>query len=130
MQQLDEYLRNLGAEPFENEHIDLFAQIPSDGSFIFEVKSITSDNLLSQTRKGLSQLYEYRFRYKKEIGYSVTVCLVYPYEPNELFWLQEYLCVDKQIAVCWFSEKGGLNYSKYCESLMKPLLTNYTFKKA
>lgn len=122
LQQLDEYLRNLGAEPLENEHIDLFAQMPSDNSFIFEVKSATTDNLLSQTRKGLSQLYEYRFRYKEEIGYGVTLCLVYPYEPNEFSWLQEYLCLDRQIAVCWFSESGELNYSKHCETLIKPLL--------
>lgn len=123
LQQLDEYLRKLGATPFENEHIDLFAKIPKDGSFIFEVKSVTPDNLLSQTRKGLSQLYEYRFRYKEEIGYDVKLCLVLPNEPNDISWLQDYLCNDREIAVCWFTDKGQLNYSNYCESIIKPLLS-------
>ena len=122
LQQLDEYLRTLGAEPLENEHIDLFAHIPSDGKYLFEVKSIFSDNLLSQTRKGLSQLYEYRFRYKDEVGYDATLCLVLPDEPNSITWLQEYLCQDRQIAVIWFSKEGNLQYSHYCKNLIQPLL--------
>lgn len=122
LQQLDEYLRKLGAIPFENEHIDLFAQIPSDGKFLFEVKSLSNENLLSQTRKGLSQLYEYRFRYKNEVGNDVTLCLVFPREPEEIDWLQEYLCIDRQIAVLWFEKDGKLNYSNYCKDLIKSLV--------
>lgn len=57
---MDAWLRRLGAIPKENDHIDLFADVPSDGSFIFEVKS-GGENLLDQIRKGLSQLYEYRY---------------------------------------------------------------------
>ena len=97
-----EHLRNLGATPYENEHIDLFASIPNYGSFIFEIKSIISDNLLSQTRKGLSQLYEYRYRYSSKISTDTTLCLVYPKDPTEINWLQEYLCNDRDIAICWF----------------------------
>ena len=122
LQQLDEYLKSLGAEPFENEHIDLFAQIPSDGKYLFEVKSVIGDNLLSQTRKGLSQLYEYRFRYKQEIGIDTKLCLVLPNEPTAINWLQEYLCVDREIAVIWFSGDGNLQYSQYCKNLIQPLL--------
>jgi hypothetical protein len=122
LQLLDEYLRNLGAIPFENEHIDLYAQIPSDGKFLFEVKSLSNENLLSQTRKGLSQLYEYRFRYKQEIGDDVTLCLVFPREPNDIDWLQEYLCVDRKIAVLWFEENGELNFTNECKQMVDPLI--------
>ena len=122
LQLLDEHLRSLGATPFENEHIDLYAQIPSDGNFLFEVKSLNHENLLSQTRKGLSQLYEYRFRYKNEIGGDVTLCLVFPREPNDIDWLQEYLCVDREIAVLWFEENGELNFTNECKRLVEPLL--------
>lgn len=121
LQQLDEYLRTLGANPLENEHIDLFAQIPSDGKYLFEVKSLSIDNnLLSQTRKGLSQLYEYRFRYQDEIGYDVVLCLVYS-KPTEIEWLQKYLCLDRQIAIIWF-ENGQLKYSPYCQNLVESLI--------
>jgi len=122
LQQLDEYLRKLGAVPFENEHIDLFANIPADGNFLFEVKSLSYENLLSQTRKGLSQLYEYRYRYKNEVGDDVTLCLVFPREPNDIDWLQEYLCIDRKIAVLWFAENGDLNFTNECENLIKPLI--------
>jgi hypothetical protein len=122
LQQLDEYLREIGVMPLDNEHIDLFAKIPNDGSFIFEIKSATQNNLLFQTRKGLSQLYEYRFRYKEEIGYDTTLCLVFPKEPNEIDWLDEYLCIDREIAVCWFSDNGQLNYSENCIDKIRPLL--------
>jgi len=123
LQQLDEYLRGIGAEPYENEHIDLFAKIPRDGKFLFEVKSVLGNNLLSQTRKGISQLYEYRFRYKSKIGYDdITLCLVYPNEPSSIKWLQEYLCADRKVAVIWFSDDGELKYSNFCENQVAPLL--------
>jgi len=122
LQQLDEYLRNKGIEPYENEHIDLYAKVPDDGKFLFEVKSIFEDNLLGQTRKGISQLYEYRFRYKAEIGYNdVTLCLVYPHEPRTIEWLQEYICIDREIAVIWFSENGELCTSNHCKKQISPL---------
>lgn len=121
LQQLDEYLRTFGVEPLENEHVDLYVEIRPDVKFLFEVKSVNSDNLLSQTRKGLSQLYEYRFRYSALIGYDVRLCLVFPEEPKIIPWLQDYLCLDRGIAVVWFSN-NGLQYVDCCYELVRPLL--------
>ena len=50
---MDAWLRRLGARPTETDHIDLFAKIPNDGSFIFEMKS-GGESILEQIRKGLS----------------------------------------------------------------------------
>ncbi len=105
MSQLDEHLRKLGATPKENEHIDLYAELTDGVGFLFEVKSVHSENLLSQTRKGLSQLYEYRFRYSEDILKNSTLCLVYPHEPTEINWLQDYLCLDRGIAIAWFDNE-------------------------
>lgn len=121
-QKMDEYLRNLGATPYENEHIDLYAKIPNDGSYIFEVKSVSPTNLLSQTRKGLSQLYEYRYRYKEQIGDDVVLCLVYPKEPSEIDWLEEYLCNDRNIAICWFNG-DQFCYSNHCQNQLQGLIS-------
>lgn len=121
LQQLEDYLEEKGADPVENEHIDLYAQIPNDGKFLFEVKSISESNLLSQTRKGVSQLYEYRFRYRGVIGYDVNLCLVYPEEPTSITWLQEYICSDRNIAIIWFNSKGELEYSKHCGEFIQSL---------
>jgi hypothetical protein len=120
LDKLNSYLEAKGAKAFENEHIDLYAQLPSNEKFIFEVKSISQQNVLSQSRKGLSQLYEYRYRYQKQIGYDVNLFLVFPEEPKTVPWLQEYLCTDRDIGVVWF-EGDTLVNSTYCEELASQL---------
>lgn len=122
-QKVDEYLRNLGATLYENEHIDLFAKIPNDGSYLFEIKSVSTTNLLSQTRKGLSQLYEYRYRYLNEVGEDVILCLVFPKEPNEIGWLIDYLCLDRKIAICWFDD-DSLKFPDHCAEQLQRLIVD------
>ncbi len=122
LEKLHNYLESRGATPFENEHIDMFAELPSKDKYVFEVKSITVNNLLSQTRKGVSQLYEYRYRYQNVIGYDVNLFLVYPQEPIVIPWLQEYLCTDRQIGIIWFDEKNQIQSSSYCKEMVKPLV--------
>ena len=121
MSHLDEYLRLLGVTPMENEHIDIYASFPKNGDYLFEIKSVSSENLLSQTRKGLSQLYEYKYRYSNDISKNVTLCLVYPHEPKEIDWLQDYLCNDRNIAVLWF-ENDQLCYPPYCRDKLLSLI--------
>lgn len=115
---MDLWLRSLGAHPKENDHIDLFAKIPNDGSFIFEMKS-GGDSILEQIRKGLSQLYEYRFRYRETIGEDeISLCLVLPESPVSIPWITEYLCKDREINVCWFEEGGNLTWPEACAERM------------
>ncbi|MCC5938206.1 MAG: hypothetical protein JJU34_13080 [Lunatimonas sp.] len=121
LQQLEEYLESKGCDPLENDHIDLFAQIPGDGKFLFEVKSMSNTNLLSQTRKGVSQLYEYRFRYQEEIGYDVSLCLVFPKKPDEIDWIEDYVCKDRGIGIIWF-EGDSLKFSEQGRNLVENLI--------
>ncbi|HFF8599010.1 TPA: hypothetical protein ACGEY9_005176, partial [Escherichia coli] len=104
LEKLNDYLVSKGAISLENEHIDLYAKLKNNKKFLFEVKSIDDKNLLSQTRKGISQLYEYRYRYQNIIGYDVNLCLVYPHEPKYVPWLQEYLCTDRDVGIMWFED--------------------------
>lgn len=122
LEKLHDYLESQGATPLENEHIDLFAELPSKDKYVFEVKSITVNNLLSQTRKGVSQLYEYRYRYQDVIGYDVNLFLVYPQEPVVIPWLQEYLCNDRHIGVIWFDENDQIQFSDNCTDMAVPLI--------
>ncbi|MGY3113649.1 hypothetical protein ACVWYV_001880 [Pantoea eucalypti] len=117
LERLNEYLISKGALSLENEHIDLYAKLANDNKFIFEIKSIDDENLLSQSRKGISQLYEYRYRYQEIIGYDVNLCLVYPHEPKIIPWLQEYLCKDRLVGIMWFEEDKNPKFSKHCEYL-------------
>ncbi len=118
---LDDFLRTKGATPLQNPHIDLYAAIPNDGSFIFEVKS-GGENLLDQIRKGISQLYEYRFRYRENIPKEVKLCLVLPASPDQIPWLSEYLCVDRGICMCWFDNDGRIRVPVHCSEDMAPLV--------
>ena len=99
----------------------MFAKLPYNGKYIFEVKSTTNENLLSQTRKGISQLYEYRFRYQDEVGYDVNLCLVMPGQPKELDWLEEYLFNDRNIGLIWFDDDGQIQTSSNGKSLVQTL---------
>jgi hypothetical protein len=118
---MDSWLRELGATPTENDHIDLFAKVPGDGSFIFEMKS-GGESILDQIRKGLSQLYEYRYRYRDIVDDSVSLCLVLPEDPKAIPWVTEYLCEDRQINICWFEESGELIWPPFCDRNMGVLM--------
>jgi hypothetical protein len=118
---MDAWLRRLGANPKENDHIDLFAKIPDDGSFIFEMKS-GGESILEQIRKGLSQLYEYRYRYRAMIDDDVSLCLVLPEPPASIPWAADYLCKDREINVCWFEDGDKLAFSELCAEGMVNLV--------
>lgn len=118
---LSDLLYSKGAVPKENPHIDLYAEIPKDGAYLFEVKS-GGENLLAQVRKGVSQLYEYRFRYRSGIRTDVVLCLVLPNSPTDIPWLEEYLCSDRDIAICWLSEHGEVVSADSCYAKLEEFL--------
>ena len=91
-------LRAAGALPRCNQLIDL-AALMINSPYIFEMKSITSDNARSQIRLGLSQLYEYR--YLQDLPQAVLVLVVGTSLPEELLWIQDYLEIDRQIRLLW-----------------------------
>lgn len=111
---VDEFVRQLGVVPVENSHIDLYAEIPDDGSFLFEMKS-EGQSLLDQIRKGISQLYEYRFRYRDVLKQNVNLCLVLSRDPRGLPWIYEYVCLDREICMIWFGDSGTLEYPEFCD---------------
>lgn len=118
---MEKWLRELGATPLDNDHIDLYAEIPRDGAFIFEMKS-GGENLLDQVRKGLSQLYEYRYRYKERLGRTdISLCLVLPESPQMIPWIADYLCQDRGVNVCWFDADGRLVWPNTCAGTMTAL---------
>jgi hypothetical protein len=117
---IDDMLRELGAEPKQSAHIDLYAEIPNDGSILFEMKS-GGDSFLDQVRKGLAQLYEYRFRYAAAIRSDVHLCLVLGNPPQHLQWLLDFLWNDRKIALCWLRDDGLIAYPPRCASVLAVL---------
>jgi len=88
-----------------NELIDAYARLRT-GPAIFEAKSITDDNEVSQIRQGLSQLYEYRFRHRIK---DATLWLLLSRAPSgKLEWMTEYIEKDRDVRLLWI-ENGSLS---------------------
>jgi len=108
-------LRRRGYIPQYNQFIDLFCQREND-MIIFEIKSITSKNWLSQIRKGISQLYEYRYIHNLHFA---NLCLVLSQKPPE-DWVIDYVQNDRKIHICWILKHAegfsGIGWSNlFCE---------------
>ncbi len=90
-------IKTSGAIPKSNQFIDLAATLKQD--FIFEMKSTTELNVKSQVRKGISQLYEYRYLQNRP---EATLVLVVE---NPLIskngWLVDYMESDREILLIW-----------------------------
>lgn len=98
---------------FENTFIDL--SVNADGqSFIFEVKSNNSKNVLSQIRKAIAQLYEYRYRSEQP---QAILCIVLQQKPPQ-DWVIDYLLNDREILVCWLVDDTRLECPPQCHTTL------------
>ncbi len=86
-----------GGIPKSNDLIDLAVNLDSD--FIFEMKSTTDANVRSQVRKGISQLYEYRYLQNKPEANLVLVVERPIDAPNQ--WMNDYLENDRGVFLVW-----------------------------
>jgi hypothetical protein len=92
--------RALGLDPKHNNNIDMHFDTEF-GSVLAEMKSCHRRNLHSQVRRAVSQLLEYRFRYRDVVGESPTLLLVLETRPAERHgWIVEYLQTIG-IVPCW-----------------------------
>lgn len=96
LNRLAEFLEGHGHRVEENRFVDAFCRLKS-GPAIFEAKSITDANELTQTRHALSQLYEYRYRHKLE---DASLWVVFSAAPKQ-DWIVDYLVNDRDIRVIW-----------------------------
>ena len=95
-----------------NQFVDAFTRLKS-GPAIFEAKSLTDDNELSQVREGLSQLYEYRFRHGLT---DASLWLLLSRPPKE-DWLIDYLQRDRGVWVLWL--EGGELSGPFVDKLLE-----------
>ena len=95
-------LRAFGAIPKRNRLIDLAAAV-NKSTYLFEMKSTTAANVRSQVRRGLSQLYEYR--YLQNIGDSRLVLVIERNFRRESAWLRDYLVKDRGILLVWDGDR-------------------------
>lgn len=81
-----------------NKLIDLAARI-GGVDHIIEIKSTTASNVRSQIRRGVAQLYEYRYLYGATSS-TLTLAIENPLT-EEYEWLKDYLNNDRHIQLIW-----------------------------
>jgi len=107
-------LRLQGYAVSENTFVDLFTT--ADGlPFIFEVKSNNSRNTLSQIRKAIAQLYEYRYR---SASSDAILCIVLQQKPSQE-WVIDYLLNDRNILLCWLVDDVRLECPEDCKQVLE-----------
>lgn len=90
-------VRGAGGIPKANQFIDLATTLEQD--FIFEMKSTTAGNVNAQIRKGISQLYEYRYLENKPEANLILV-IENPLTHDES-WILDYMETDRNIHLVW-----------------------------
>lgn len=93
-----EFLNTKNLPAYSNALIDVFS-IANKDKIIYEMKSISDTNLISQIRKALAQLYEYRYVFSEP---SARLCVVSNMPFGKKYdWLADYLIKDRSIAYEW-----------------------------
>ena len=112
-------IKNAGSIPRKNILIDLAAQVEKN-KYLFEIKSTTEKNVHSQIRRGVSQLYEYR--YLQAVPDSKLVLVIEkPLIPN-LKWISDYLIQDRGIYLVWDDDGERLHTPKATREILNFLL--------
>jgi len=90
-------IRNNGGIPKSNQLIDLAVRFDLD--YILEMKSTTDENVRAQIRKGMSQLYEYRYLQNKPDAKLILV-VEKPLTASHS-WMLDYMESDREISIVW-----------------------------
>ncbi len=115
------FLEERDLEPVSNPQIDLFTN-DAGSVIIYEMKSVDGlgTNLLSQVRKAVAQLYEYRYVYNEPLA---RLCIVTNAAvPKGERWLLHYLSIDRLIAYEWTED--FVNFE--CDNESKNLLGSFS----
>lgn len=118
--EIERRLQTRGCQPKDNIYIDLAGQF-NGLSILFEMKSCNPDNLISQIRKAVSQVYEYRYRYSNEFPQESTILCIVVQERPDRWWL-DYLIQDRGINIVWLEGEVNLACTSDCHELIKQLV--------
>jgi hypothetical protein len=100
-------IRAAGGIPRRNRFIDLAARL-SNEDYLFEMKSTTRQNVHSQVRGAISQLYEYRYMHNIPTARLVVVIEHPP--PRDFRWMVDYVVNDRKLLLAWDGDRRTLQY--------------------
>jgi hypothetical protein len=97
---LADVARSLNIKPQYNNNIDMHFPI-NEFVVLAEMKSCHGRNLHGQVRRGISQLLEYRYRYRAVLGENVALLLLLETRPTgRSAWLSDY-AASLGIVIAW-----------------------------
>jgi hypothetical protein len=88
--------RRAGSTPRNNKYVDLSAVIGRD-LYLFEMKSTSDTNAHGQTRRAISQLYEYK--YLQEAPFAKLVIVIENPPPREKKWIVDHVVNDRKLLI-------------------------------
>lgn len=109
----------------ESLYIDLASTLEGI-HLLFEMKSCNRQNLTSQVRKAVSQVYEYRYRYRDNFPEDSSVLCIVLQEAPDRWWIN-YLVEDRKINVMWLEGEINLACTANCHPLIKRLVDDYSY---
>ncbi len=109
-------IRAAGGIPKRNRFIDLAARL-FDEDYLFEMKSTTRQNVHSQVRGAISQLYEYRYMHNTSTARLVVV-IEHPL-PRDFRWIVDYVVNDRKLLLAWDGDRRTLHYPEANHDLLR-----------
>lgn len=109
-----ERIRTFGAIPKCNQLIDLAVKL--DDNYFFEMKSTNNKNVKNQIRKGISQLYEYRYLQNKPDAKLILV-VEKPLDDSDR-WIIDYMENDRGIYLIWDGRENLFGSERSKSNLM------------
>jgi hypothetical protein len=102
-------IRNAGLTPIEDPNS--FDAATSSGTAMIEVKSINKINAISQIRKAVAQLPEYRWRSKDQFDANTKLIILTNENPEPFIGsdLVQYLKEDRKLELFWEDGKSIVN---------------------
>jgi len=103
----------------QNESVDLYSESKGD-TVLYEMKSISDSNFVTQVRRAISQLYEYRYVFGVAGARLCVVTNKYP--EAHARWYLNYLQKDREVAYVWTEDFAGFE----CEPASGTLLGEFS----
>jgi hypothetical protein len=75
---------------------------------LFEMKSTTNQNVHSQIRRAISQLYECRFL--QQVPAAKLVVVIENPPPQEKKWMVDYVVNDRKLLIAWDGDRRTLKF--------------------
>lgn len=120
---LAKYYSEKGFKVFEDKQsIDLAVKFNSKDISIFEVKTATKRNLLTQSRLAIGQIMEYAYRYNVEQGVCPQKNIVFNVSMKNQNWFKKYVNEHLDIGIVSLTgEKKELHLPLNCNSQIKKI---------